>query len=292
MTRPGKRKTLAQPLAGRGVSLFTAREVMYAIRPAEPGDGIRFRRVDLEGKPEIPATIAHLSDKPVHPALEKLPPRCTTIEVGGASVATIEHVVSALAGLAVTDATIELDAPEMPIFDGSAMPYVIQLNAVGLVELDARTEPIVVVEPIRIERGEAWIEATPSNCDDARAFRYTYELDYGPNPAIQPQSATWAAGDDYARELAPARTFSLDHEARAMQAAGLFKHLTPQDMLVLSPLGPIDNELRYDNEPARHKLLDLIGDLVLAGRPIHGHVRAHKAGHALNHEMAMRLVAP
>ncbi len=273
---------------------------MYSIRPANPAQGIRFRRVDLDNKPEIPATIDYLSDKPVHPAFENLPPRCTTIAAPGeedASVATIEHVMSALTGLGVTDAIIEIDGPEMPIFDGSAMPYVIQLNAIGLKELDATIDPIIIREPIRVESDDAWIEASPADEDtisDSKtplACSYTYDLDYGPNPAIQPQSATWTTGEDYAHTVAPARTFSLEHEARAMQAAGLFKHLSTRDLLVLGPLGPIDNELRFENEPARHKLLDLIGDLALAGSPLIGHFSAHKAGHALNHEMARRLIA-
>lgn len=273
---------------------------MYSIRPANPGDAIRFRRVDLNNKPEIPATIDCLSDKPVHPAFENLPPRCTTIAAPGdpdASVATIEHVMSALAGLGVTDAIIEIDGPEMPIFDGSAMPFVIQINAVGLKELDATIDPIIIREPIRVESGDAWIEASPADKDtisDSKtplACSYTYDLDYGPNPAIQPQSATWTTTDDYARTVAPARTFSLEHEARAMHDAGLFKHLSTRDLLVLGPLGPIDNALRFDNEPARHKLLDLIGDLALAGRPIVGQIRAHKAGHALNHALAQRIRA-
>ncbi len=281
------RKTLAGPLAGRGVSLFTAREVMYSIRPTDR-PGIRFRRVDLDNKPEIPATIEYLSDRPVHPAFEKMQPRCTTVALPDnpdASVATIEHVMSALVGLGVTDAIIELDGPEMPIFDGSAGTFVILLNAIGLVDRDEDAQTITVTDPIRIESGEAWIEALPA----PEPTSYTYELDYGPNPAIQPQSATWHTTDDYAREVAPARTFSLEHEARAMQAAGLFAHLSTREMLVLGPLGPIENQLRYENEPARHKLLDLIGDLALAGAPIIGHIRAHKAGHALNHELARQL---
>ena len=184
------RKTLAAPLAGRGVSLFTARQVMYSIRPANPGEGIRFRRVDLDNTPEIPATIANISDKPLHPALENLPPRCTTIAKNNASVATIEHVMSALAGLGVTDAIIEIDGPEMPIFDGSAMPFVIQINAVGLKELDATIDPIIIREPIRVESGDAWIEASPTSEDATSdpnaplACTYAYDLDYGPNHSV------------------------------------------------------------------------------------------------------------
>jgi len=270
------------------MTLFSAREVGYAVRPACASEGIRFRRVDLDDKPEIPATIGHLSTRPVHPAFENLPPRCTTLERDGVCVALVEHVLSALAGLGVTDATIEIAGDEMPIFDGSASPFVIQMNAVGLRDLDEQTNPIEVHETIRVEAGGAWIEASPSENDPPS---FAYELDFGPNPAIQAQSASMQLGENYAREVAPARTFCLEHEARAMRSAGLFGHLTPGEMLVLGPLGPIDNALRYDNEPARHKLLDLIGDLALVGKPIAGHVRAHGSGHALNHALARRLIA-
>lgn len=276
---------------------------MYSMRPAETG--IRFRRVDLENRPEIPATIAHLSERPAHPAFAHLPARCTTIEHDGASVALVEHVLSALAGLGVTDATIEIAGEEMPIFDGSSAPFVMQILGAGLRDLESEADPIVLRETIRVERGGAWIEATPAGPGDpANACVYTYELDYGMNPAIQAQTAEWTRTDvperdrpreaSYAMCVAGARTFCLEHEAVEMRRAGLFGHLGPGDMLVLGPMGPIDNDLRFEDEPARHKVLDLIGDLALAGRPIVGRIRAHKGGHALNHEMARRLagIAP
>ncbi len=296
------RRTLAAPLAGRGTTLFTARPSAYSIRPAPSGVGIRFRRVDLPDGPEIPATIAHLSDEPLHPAFASMPARCTTLSAGPARIGLVEHVLSALAGLGVTDAIIEVAGDEMPIFDGSASPFAIQIDAVGLRELDEAIEPIVIREPVRVETEQAWIEAGPPAPDDPPgACVYTYELDYGPNPAIQAQSATWARTNApdaqrarearYVRCVAPARTFCLEHEARQMRALGLFTHLDPSRFLVLGPLGPIDNELRYENEAARHKLLDLVGDLALTGAPIVGRVRAHKAGHALNHELARRLAS-
>lgn len=297
-----RRRTLEAPLAGQGTTLFTARQVMYSIRPADAATGIRFRRVDLPDRPEIPATIEHLSDEPLHPAFASMPPRCTTLAAGPARVGLVEHVLSALAGLGISDAIVEIAGDEMPIFDGSASPFVIQLNAVGVRDLDATIEPIVIHETIRVEAGDAWIEASPREHDDPPdACVYAYELDYGPNPAIQAQHAEWTRTDEpdthrpqdaaYARSVAPARTFCLEHEARQMRALGLFAHMDPSRMLVLGPLGPIDNALRYENEPARHKLLDLIGDLTLSGAPIVGRVRAHKAGHALNHAMARRLAS-
>lgn len=281
------RRTVAAPLAGRGVGLFTGRPVSYAIRPAEAGSGVRFRRVDLPGAPEIGATVEHLSTRPVHPVFAGVGSRCTTLASGGdaeAAVAMVEHVLSALAGMGVTDALVEVDGPEMPGFDGSAGPYAILLRTMGLRDLEGPGEAGRLEGPLRVEAGEAWIVAEPA---DARCYRY--ELDYGVNPALAPQEAEWREGGEYAKEIAPARTFCLQHEAQQMRAAGLFTHLSTAEMLVLGPLGPIDNALRFENEPARHKLLDLIGDLSLVGRPFTARITAHRSGHTLNHEMARRL---
>lgn len=329
-----QRRTLAAPATIPGTGLFTGKQVRCAIRPAEPGTGLLFRRVDLPGRPEIPATIDNLSTAPVHPAFEKLPPRCTRLALPDhpeTAVAVTEHVLSALAGLGITDAEIELDGPELPAFDGSAAMFTILLTQVGLQNLQGHTiEPITLTEPIRIEdptppphtsgTGVSPVSPSPTNRPsgtgtppvspsptDTRPHiliepraepgtRFTYHLDYGPDPALQPQTAEWTLSPDadpasYADQIAPARTFSLESEATAMRSLGLFAHLTPRDMLVLSPTGPIDNAFRFENEPARHKLLDLIGDLALLARPLQANITASRAGHALNHQAARHLLA-
>jgi UDP-3-O-acyl-N-acetylglucosamine deacetylase len=149
----------------------------------------------------------------------------------------------------------------------------------------------VISREIVVERSGASIVARPRA---GGGCLYRYELDYGAGAPIVAQAAEWDSGEGdsaetYAREVAPARTFCLESEARAMQAAGLFKGLSPRDLLVIGERGPIENQYRFENEPARHKLLDLIGDLALAGRPLVGEVVATRAGHALNHEMAVAL---
>lgn len=295
-----RRRTLAQPAATRGEGLFTAAPVTLAMRPAPAGTGVLFRRVDLPETPEIPATISCLSAEPIHPAFADIPPRCSCLvqdpaEVLGdgppARVGTVEHLLGALAGLGITDAIIELNAEEVPIFDGSARPLTMLIEPA---ELEQTIEPIVVTQELVIEDESGRIVASPQA---EPGCSYRYELDYGPHPAIPPQQASWtdshdaASAEAFAQLVAPARTFSLEAEARALKAAGLFPRLTPREMLVLGPMGPIDNTLRFDDEPARHKLLDLVGDLALVGRPIRASIVAQRSGHALNHAMAARLAS-
>lgn len=272
-----------------GVGLFTGKHASVRIERAAPGTGMQFRRTDLPGKPTIAATIANLSRRAVHPAFARLPARCTSLELPDSDrigVATVEHILSALVGLGITDALIDVEGEEIPIGDGSAALIVEAILASDITNHLAPVEPIIVNRPISVsDSSGARIDAEPSDRP-----RYTYHLDYGPASPITPQSASWAGdADDYATNIAPARTFCLEEEARAMQALGLFKALTPRDMLVFGVRGPIDNTLRFPNEPARHKLLDLIGDLALAGRPIQGRITATRSGHALNHEMALLL---
>jgi UDP-3-O-acyl-N-acetylglucosamine deacetylase len=201
----------------------------------------------------------------------------------GAVFATCEHVLSALAGMSMWGVCVHLQAgPEVPIGDGSALPFVRLLRQSGLRSgAHASPEPLVVRRELRVQEGQASIVVRPLRAGEARSMRY--DIDYGPSAPWLAGSAVWdGSAESYEREIAPARTFSLLAEAQRAQAAGLFAHLSPKDMLVLGDDGaPIDNRLRFADEPARHKLLDLIGDLALLGRPIAGHVHAVRSGHAL-----------
>jgi UDP-3-O-acyl-N-acetylglucosamine deacetylase len=304
----------SRTITGRG--LFTGREASIAFAPAS---GVAFT---VAGRP----IAAHVSQ--VVPASGPLGGRSTNIQHAGASALTIEHALSALAGLNIWDAAVTLRATddvggtvEVPILDGSALDFVRAIDALGLVcassdaeadessrkprigqEEDKKAEPTPRPPPsgrgsrasrlrrsIRVDdpKTGAFIEAAPSE-----TLRYRYELSYPPGSGIGDQAAEWS-GDaaEYRREIAPARTFCLEREAQAMRAAGLFTHLTPRDMLVIAPDGrPIDNELRFGNEPARHKLLDLIGDLALLGGRLIADVRAVRSGHALTHEFCRRVL--
>lgn len=264
------------PVTARGTGLFTGQAATVSVRPGDPGTpGIRVRHRGAEA----PATIDSLDPRPVHPAFAYLRPRCTAIRVGEASVATVEHALSALAGLGRWNAMIETDDPELPIFDGSATPFVDLI--VANPPRPTRTEPITLPAPVEVRDGDAWIRAEPADAID-----YAYTLDYGPASPIPTATARWAGDpDDYQRQIAPARTFCTLAEADQMRALGLFTAFTPADLLVIGPDGPIDNAWRFPDEGARHKLLDLIGDLALLGRPLHARVHAHKAGHALTHAL-------
>jgi len=219
-----------------------------------------------------------------------VPVRNTTLRTpSGQYIATIEHLASALSALGHWSLRAELDAPEVPILDGSALPFADALRALG--PPGASPPPLVLREPVEVSAGNAAIRAEPSA--PGSQIEYTYRLDYGPNSPLKPHDATWRGSpDEYLNDIAPARTFSLRAEAEAAQRAGLFRHLTPSEMVVIGDDGhPIDNAWRLPNEPARHKLLDLIGDLALLGRPLHARVTATRAGHALTHELCRRILA-
>lgn len=266
---------------GRG--LFTEVEAVLTIRPGD--DGIAFR---VGGK-RIPANIEHLSSEPVVQAFAQLPPRHTVLVKDGARVITTEHVLAALVGMGVTDAELVLEGgEEIPVDDGSAAAFVRAIESIGLKEL-GDAEPLVISEVVTVEDGKGgMIVAEPSAVPE-----YSYLLEYGESAPLDKQTASWS-GDAgaFASEVAPARTFSFAAEVDQMRALGLFTSFTPADLLVLDANGePIENKMRFDDEPARHKLLDLIGDLALVGRPIVGRIAAYRSGHALNHEMARRLAS-
>jgi UDP-3-O-[3-hydroxymyristoyl] N-acetylglucosamine deacetylase len=288
-----QRTTIASPVRVEGVGLFTGSASAVTIEPAElsiaahntPPHGIVFVS---EGE-TIPAVIANLSATPAHPAFAELPPRNTAVERAGAVVQTTEHILAALAGLGVTDAVVRVEGGEIPIGNGSADLFVRPILEAGLITLDDAEpiEPIRVRAPIRVERDGASVTIEPSDRPE-----YVYRLDYGPASPIPAGEAIWEGdADAFARTVAPARTFCLQSEAEMLVSLGLFEGLSPTDMLVFGPGGPVENKLRFPDEPARHKLLDLIGDLSLVGRPICARVIAERSGHALNHEAARRLVA-
>ncbi|CAG0964029.1 UDP-3-O-[3-hydroxymyristoyl] N-acetylglucosamine deacetylase [Phycisphaerales bacterium] len=280
-----------------GVGLFSGATGAVTVHPG-PGS-IQLARV--ESGRTIARVGARIEWVTGDTAWTGLPPgvpvRNTTLdatvrpESGRFVVATVEHLLASLAGLGVWDAQVQLhDGPEVPVLDGSALPFVEALLPV-LETSEQGPDPVVLSERVEVVRGDAFIRAEPSPPEEPIA--YTYSLDYGPGAAITPQAAVWrGSAGEFARAIAPARTFSLRAEAEAARRAGLFSHLTPRDMLVIDDQGrPIDNEWRLPEEPARHKLLDLIGDLALLGGPFHANVLAHKAGHALAHEFCRKVHA-
>lgn len=276
--------TPSEAITGRG--LFTGRESSITITPTRAG-GIVFAVPSQIGEYFVPATI-----DAVLPATGPLGGRSTNVGGVIATVHTIEHVMSALAGTSVWHAIVRLAAPstepgepfEIPIMDGSAKDFAEAIPALaGEFPIGTLQEVVRVEDPAT----GAFIEARPSD-----RLRYRYELSYPSGSGIDDQHAEWDGdSEQFRREIAPARTFCLEREALAMRAAGLFTHLSPRDMLVIAPDGrPIDNAFRFPNEPARHKLLDLIGDLALLGGRLIADIRAVRSGHALTHEFCRRLM--
>lgn len=292
-----------------GLTLFTGVRSAVSVLPSPPDGptGLVFERVDLPGSPRIPVRAQGVREEMRRTVL------CLdAYDPASPSVQTVEHLLSALAGLGITDALIRVHGPELPIGDGSAAFFVDALLESGLVDLDRMVEPVVVREPVRVDGGPTtgnavWIQAEPLRPGDSVGLHVEYRLSYagmpGVTPAVEPMlcgargfvADAWFDGagegaERYLREIAPARTFSLAAEAQAARAMGLFKHLSPKDMLVIGPDGPIDNVLRFPDEPIRHKLLDLIGDVAAIGRPVIGRIIASRTGHAMNNRLARRLV--
>lgn len=288
MTEPGPKgvsrglSAAVGPVSGLG--LFSGRPAHVIIERAET-EGVTLCRAGAS----VSALTACVSAETSWTGLPRgVPVRNTTLAGGGAVFATVEHLMSALAGLGVWSAAVRFEAgDEAPILDGSALPWVAALRS-ALVPGSA-IEPIVPRERIEVVQGHASIVATPRAC----GLSHTYVLDYGVGSPIPAQRATWeGCPRAYEAEIAPARTFSLRREAEAARAMGLFSHLTPREMIVVGDDGePIDNAWRTANEPAAHKLLDLIGDLALLGRPLQADVVATRSGHGLTHEFCRRVLA-
>lgn len=279
------RWTVAGPARFRGIGLFTAAPATVTIHPATSG-GIRLRTEAGDLTIDVRAVATEASKLPFPTGVQA---RNTTLAWNGAAVATVEHLLSALTGLGITDAVISVEGPEIPMFDGSAAPIVDAIVSAGLKKLDGRVDPILLSAPVTVSRGDTSIVATPRSTP---GFSYTYVIEYG--PAIPRASVSWTGESaKYQSDIAPCRTFCLVSEAKAMRDRGMFTHVSTKEMLVLDDRTgePIDNALRFSDEPARHKLLDLIGDLALLGRPIQADIVATRSGHALAHEFCRAVMA-
>lgn len=263
-------------VAGRG--LFTGYPVTARFKPAPPGAGITFVRIDQPQPVRIKALVENLTKRA----------RRTSLRNGTASIETVEHCLAAIRGLGIDNLEVEIDNAELPALDGSSQPFIEALRAAGLVEQDAERRVLRVTEPLRVSEGDAELVAWPGEPDKLEII---YELDYGPDSAIglQIHRFTLEPGT-FESQIAGARTFVTKQEAEALQAAGLGVHLSYRDVLVIGPDGPIENAYRYPNECVRHKILDLIGDLMLAGSFVCGKMYARRSGHNLNHELVRKLL--
>jgi UDP-3-O-[3-hydroxymyristoyl] N-acetylglucosamine deacetylase/UDP-3-O-[3-hydroxymyristoyl] N-acetylglucosamine deacetylase/3-hydroxyacyl-[acyl-carrier-protein] dehydratase len=270
-------QTLARSVTLHGFGLFGGIDVRMELCPAPEDHGLIFQRTDLPGQPLIPAWIEFV--QPQH--------RCTAIRRGTATVAVIEHVLAALAGLQVDNCLIRLNAPEPPGVDGSAGPFVELIDRAGIVQQEASQPVLKISEPVTVSPAEnLGVVAAP-----VRGARYAigYLLDCGPGP-IPPQAVLREITPAIFREdLAAARTFIRYEEVAELRRQGIGLRTTAQHLLVWQTAGPLDNELRFPDECARHKLLDCIGDFALIGCDLQGQFVAQRSGHRHNHELIRTL---
>jgi UDP-3-O-acyl N-acetylglucosamine deacetylase len=270
-------QTILRSFQVHGRGYWTGVPVTLTFHPADPDTGICFRRTDLPHQPVLPAVAGIRSETQLRTRLTR----------EGASVDMVEHVVSALVGMQVDNCLVDCDAPEMPGLDGSAMAYALGIQQVGLTRQDRLRKAVVIEQPIRIGDNQQWVMAMP--CSDPYP-QLEYRLDYGPKHPISAATASFSLGEgDYLNSIAPARTFVTQEEAQQLQSRGLARHVSYRELLVFGDAGPIDNTLRFADECARHKLLDLIGDLALCGYSIVGRIVAFRSGHVLNGRMAESL---
>lgn len=263
-------------VAGRGY--WSGRENRVEFRPAPPGSGIVFLRVDLSPPAAVAGVVGAVAE--AH--------HRTRLVAGRASVHLVEHAMSALAGVGVDNCVVAVTAEELPGLDGSSRPFVEAIDAAGTVTQAALVDPLVVERATRVGDASNWIEAGPPR---SAGLSIEYVLDYGPGPIGRQELSMQVTPATYRSEIAAARTFlSLDDAAR-LRDAGLGLSVSPGDLVLFGPEGPVGTSLRWPDECVRHKILDAVGDLALLGRPLHAHVRAHRSGHALNAALVRALLA-
>ncbi|WP_414575820.1 UDP-3-O-acyl-N-acetylglucosamine deacetylase [Anabaena sp. CCY 9402-a] len=278
--------TLAAAITQTGIGLHSGVSTKVRVLPAEVGSGRYFVRVDLPDLPIIPAQVAAVN----HTVLS------TQLGKGEASIRTVEHLLAALAGMGVDNARIEINGSEVPLLDGSARIWATSIAEVGLtpqqVPVTQQKDPLTIQEPIWIYQDDAFVAAIP-----AAETRFSYGIDFD-LPAIGNQWHSWSVATDveksrfsFSEEIAPARTFGLAHQIEHLQKSGLIKGGSLDNALVCGTDGWVNPPLRFANEPVRHKILDLVGDLSLLGYFPRAHFLAYKASHNLHIQLAQRILA-
>ena len=258
------RRTIAREISLEGVGLHLGVRCRMTFRPAPPGSGLRFRRTDLPGEPVIPARIESAV----------LTERRTQLGNDPVSVHTVEHVLAAVAGREIDDLEIALDGPEPPIMDGSAAPFVDALEEAGACQHGGVVRTLTLREPVRVVDGASVYEAHP-----APTLQLDVSIDF-PHPMIGRQQGCYRLTPDvFAAELAPARTFGFVHEIEALRAKGLIQGASTENAVVLDERGLVDTTLRWPDEFLRHKMLDCVGDLALAGARVCARIVATKPSH-------------
>jgi UDP-3-O-acyl N-acetylglucosamine deacetylase len=262
-----------------GFGYWSGRDVKVRFRSAPANTGIVFVRSDLGEPKRIPAIVENRVEMP----------RRTTLAVSGARVEMVEHIMAALAGLHIDNCEVWVDGDEMPGLDGSSAGFMTALESAGIVEQKVPRPQLVIDDITRVGNDECWVEARPSR---SRSLSVRYRLDYGSDSAIGRQTLELKiTPDSFRKELASARTFILKSEADWLRQQGLGSRVTFDDLLVFDDTGPCNNPLRFEDECVRHKTLDLVGDLALAGCDLVGQIIAYRSGHRLNAELVKALLS-
>lgn len=270
-------RTLQAEIKLKSIGLHSGRKVSMTIKPAGMDEGIMFVRSDVPGDNRIKADYRNVSDTTL----------ATTIGLNGVRVATIEHLLSAFRGVGIDNAVVEVDSPEVPIMDGSALPFVNELKSVGTRVQNKSRKFLVVKKEVSVSDSEGEAKLVPSD-----EFQITYTIDY-PHPLIGSQTFHMVFNNEnYEKEICAARTFGFLRDVEYLQAKGLALGGSLHNAIVLDETRIINKEgLRCPNELVKHKVLDAIGDLFLVGMPIIGHLIARKSGHRLNNLLMRKLIA-
>ena len=273
-----RQKTIKKTATVEGLGLFSGQNCAMRFVPAQPGSGVAFLRTDVDPPVRIPAEITQSAERQ----------RRTSLAEGDVTIETVEHVLSAVWGMGIDNLTIETDTPEPPNTDGSAKLFSDAIAEAGLEEQDAETSVFAVSEPVVVSNGQSMLSALPGPSD---RLEILYDLDYSENPGIGRQTLRFDLGvDDYGAQIAPSRTFLLQAEAEYMRSIGVGDHLTEDDILIFAPDGQLmGGSLIAPDEPVRHKVCDLIGDLSLLGTRIAGRIVASRSGHELNRQLVVAL---
>jgi UDP-3-O-[3-hydroxymyristoyl] N-acetylglucosamine deacetylase len=266
-------QTIAAPLEFTGVGLHSGAPVTMRLLPAPAGSGIVFRRTDLDNF-EIPATGRNIAKVSY----------ATSLMRQGVLISTTEHLLSALIGMGVDNVIVELDNLELPILDGSALPYVEAFGEAGIKTQRRKRESIKVLRAVEVREGDKFIGVYPGP-----GYRIQYRIDF-PAPIGRQETSIDLAAETYGTFIAPARTFGYKADESKLRDMGLIRGASPENAIVLGPNGPENGPLRFSDEYVRHKVLDLIGDLALAGRRIEGLVVAERAGHAMHTALVSKLM--
>ena len=270
-------KTLRDEIRCAGIGLHSGQKVDLKIRPAPADTGIIFKRVDLPGEPEVKALRNNVVDNRL----------ATTIGENGVTVSTVEHLLATFLCMGVDNAIVEVGAPEVPIMDGSAAPFVYLIKSVGLKAQSTPKKILILKKPVRVKNGNSWIGMKPFP-EGGLKIHFVIDFDH---PLLKKQMYTFNfSANQFEKEISRARTFGFLKDVEYLRSQGLALGGSLDNAIVIDKFRVINKEgLRYQNEFVRHKILDLLGDLALLGHPLIAKIDAYKAGHALNHQITQKL---